>query len=65
MGLLGLGSSRDHLGSVLAGSWSHVGVLLEVRRHLGSVLEVIIASVANPSKPLEDIAKMKVPRSRN
>ena len=67
----GLGNSRDHLGSVLRGSWSrfgaisHVGVLSEFRRHLESVSEVMFANIAKPSKTLEGIAKMEVPKSRN
>ena len=59
------GSSWERLGRLLESFWSYVGVLLEVRRHLESGLEVILANIAKPSKTLEGIAKMEVPRSRN
>ena len=49
----------------MGGSRSRVGVSLDIRRHLESVLEMTTANDAKPSKTLEGIAKMKVPRSRN
>ena len=67
LGALGtvLGPSWERLGRLLEQFWSPVGVLLEVRRHLESGLEVILANIAKPSKTFEGIAKMEAPRSRN
>ena len=59
------GPSWERLGRLLEPFWSHVGVLLEVLRHLESVSEVMFANIAKPSKTLEGIAKMEVPRSRS
>ena len=59
------GSSRERLGRLLELFWSYVGELLGVRRHLESVSEVMFANIAKPSKTLEGIAKMEVPRSRS
>ena len=59
------GPSWERLGKLLESFWSHVGVLLEVRRHLESVLEVMFGNIAKHSKTLEYIAKMEVPRSRS
>ena len=59
------GSSWERLGRLLELFWSYVGVLLEVRRHLESVSEVMFATIAKPSKTLECVAKMEVPGSRN
>ena len=53
------GSSWERLGRLLESFWSHVGVLLEVRRHLESVSEVIFASIAKPSKTLKGILKWR------
>ena len=44
------GTSWARLGNLLESFWSHVGVLLEVRSHLESVLEVIFASIARTIK---------------
>ena len=60
-----LGASWERLGRLLEQFWSHVGVLLEVLRHLESVSEVMFANIAKPSKTLGGIAKMEVPNSRN
>ena len=62
-----LGALGTTLGAswFLESFWSPVGVLLEVRRHLESVSEVMFANIAKPSKTLEGIAKMEVPRSRS
>ena len=59
------GPSWERLGRLLESLLSHVGVLLEVRMHLESVSELIFANIAKPSKTLEGIAKLEVPRSRN
>ena len=60
----GLGSSRDRLGRLLESFWGYVGVLLEVRKQLERVSEVMFANIAKPSKTLEGVAKMEVLRSR-
>ena len=59
------GSSWERLGRLLESFWGYVGVLLEVRKQLESVSEVMFANIAKPSKTLEGIAKMEVPKSRN
>ena len=59
------GPSWERLGKLLESFLSHVGVLLEVRRHSESVLDIISANIAKPSETSGGLAKAKFPCSRH
>ena len=63
LGALGtvLGPSWEALGAILESCWSTFGGSEALGKHFGSDF----ANIAKPSKTLEGIAKMEVPRSRN
>ena len=66
------GSVMEALGTVLGASWEALGVVLEScwstfggSEALGKRFGSDFANIAKPSKTMEGIAKMEVPRSRS